>query len=131
VFEEYVRHLDYITSRLVHLTGSGGNDIDFQSPDDEVKEFYPEVKRFHDLSLRIFHLCYAISPRSLFGVLVLCMMDLTVSDIEKMTQDEAVAFASIMAPAVGKRVDSYNPLVPPALRGLVDAVVEGILPTLE
>lgn len=77
----------------------------------------------------ILQMSFAMTPRDPFGVVALYLMGLTVSSIQQMTQDEKVAFVTLVSASLGN--GSINRLVPARLADVVDVIVEIQLPLLE
>lgn len=79
----------------------------------------------------ILDLCYAIRPRSLFGIQILDIMELTPASIGKMSQDDKVILMAIFTPSSGDQSGSVHRLVPSLYACVVDVIVESIIPGLE
>lgn len=100
----------------------------------ELREFgktHTECKDWVRIGINIMQINYCITPKTLFGILVLHLMGLSHSKIAAMSEDFRIILMAIMTPSASAGKGSANRGVPQAFAALVDCIVEGMIPQLE
>lgn len=78
---------------------------------------------------RILALAYAISPRNMFGIVIIALMDLTTTAIGAAKSDDLAALIVLLVTSLAP--GSVNRGVPSGFAPAIDVIVERILPHLE
>lgn len=108
------------------------NEMQTSKTAEEMEKIYrkhPQCQDQAKVGKKIMEMNYSITSNSLFGLVVLHVMGLTVDKIASMDETHRIVFMMIMTPTAGE--GCVNRFVPEYHARIVDVYVEGFLPMLE